>query len=72
MSKLARYGALYWRYRRILEHVRRTPGVEVDVAMQPVQDADLDALELLTATAGARVAADKQRQRKRALATAET
>ena len=72
VSKLARYGALYWRYRRILEHVRRTPGVEVDVAMQPVQDADLDALELFTATAGARVAADKQRQRKRALATAET
>jgi radical SAM superfamily enzyme YgiQ (UPF0313 family) len=71
VSKLARYGALYWRYRRILEHVRRTPATEVDVAMQPVQDDDLDALELFTTTAGARAAADKQRKRKAALATAE-
>jgi radical SAM superfamily enzyme YgiQ (UPF0313 family) len=71
VSKIARYGALYWRYRRILEHVRRTPATEVDVAMQPVQDGDLDALELFTTTAGARAAADKQRKRKTALATAE-
>ena len=71
VSKIARYGALYWRYRRILEHVRRTPATEVDVAMQPVQDGELDALELFTATAGARAAADKQRRRKAALATAE-
>ena len=57
--------------RRILEHVRRTPATEVDVAMQPVQDGDLDALELFTTTAGARAAADKQRKRKAALAAAE-
>jgi radical SAM superfamily enzyme YgiQ (UPF0313 family) len=72
VSKLARYGALYWRYRRILEQVRRTPATGVDVAMQPVQDGDLDALELFTATEGARAAADKQRKRKAALAAAET
>jgi hypothetical protein len=71
VSKVARYAALYWRYRRILERVRRTPGTEVDVAMQPVQDGDLDALELFTATAGARAVADKQRRRKAALAAAE-
>ncbi len=71
VSKVARYGALYWRYRRILEHVRRTPATEVDVAMQPVRDGDLDALELFNATAGARAAADKQRKRKAALASAE-
>ena len=70
VSKVARYGALYWRYRRILERVRRTPATEVDVAMQPVQDGELDALELFTATAGARAAAEKQRHRKAALAAA--
>jgi len=68
VSKLARYGALYWRYRRILEHVKRTPDSVPDIAMQPVQDGDLDALELFNATAAARLAADKQRQRKAALA----
>ena len=36
------------------------------------EDGDLDALELFTATAGARVAAEKQRRRKRALAAADT
>ncbi len=71
VSKIARYGALYWRYRRILAHVRRTPATEVDVAMQPVQDGDLDALELFTVTEGARAAADKQRKRKAVLAAAE-
>ena len=71
-SKIARYGALYWRYRRVLARVRRTPRIDVDVAMQPVEDGDLDALELFTATAGARVAAEKQRRRKRALAAADT
>ena len=45
---------------------------EVDVAMQPVRDGDLDALELFNATAGARAAAEKQRRKKAALATAET
>ncbi len=71
VSKIARYGALYWRYKRILERVRRGPGPDMDVAMQPVQDADLDALELFTATEGARAAADKQRRRKAAVAAAE-
>ncbi len=71
VSKIVRYAVLYWRYRRILEHVRRTPGTEVDVAMQPVQDADLDALELFTATEAARAAAEKQRRRKAAVAAAE-
>jgi radical SAM superfamily enzyme YgiQ (UPF0313 family) len=71
VSKLAQYGTLYWRYRRILERVRRTPPTEVDVAMQPVRDGDLDALELFTATESARAAADKQRRRKAALAGAE-
>jgi len=72
VSKIVRYTALYWRYRRILEHVRRTPGTGVDVAMQPVRDGDLDALELFNATAGARAAAEKQRRKKAALATAQT
>jgi len=71
VSKVVRYGALYWRYHRILERVRRTPATGVDVAMQPVRDGDLDALELFTATAGARAAADKQRKRKAALAVAD-
>jgi hypothetical protein len=68
VAKLFRYGALYWRYRSILKRVQRTPSTGVDVAMQPVQDADLEALELFTVTAGARAAADKQRRRKAALA----
>ena len=68
VSKVYHYGALYWRYRQILDHVRREPATEVDVAMQPVQDADFEALELFNATAGARAAADKQRRRKAALA----
>ena len=67
VSKLARYGALYWRYRRILARVERTPDTGLDIAMQPAQDGDLDALELFNATAGARAAADKQRRRKAAL-----
>ena len=72
VSKIVQYTALYWRYRRILEHVRRTPGIEVDVAMRPVRDGDLDALELFNATAGARAAAEKQRRKKLALAAVET
>jgi len=70
-SKVVRYGTLYWRYRRILAHVRRAPATGVDVAMQPVRDGELDALELFTATAGARAAAQKQRRLKAARATAE-
>ena len=71
VSKIARCGALYWRYKRILERVRRGPGPDMDVAMQPVQDADLDALELFTATEAARAAAEKQRRWKAVVVAAE-
>jgi radical SAM superfamily enzyme YgiQ (UPF0313 family) len=71
VSKIVRYAALYWRYRRILKHVERTPDAEPDVAMQPVKDGDLDALELFNATAGARAAAEKQRRKKAAVASAQ-
>jgi radical SAM superfamily enzyme YgiQ (UPF0313 family) len=63
LSKAARYGALYWRYRRIFKRVQLRHGATMDVAMQPVQDSDFDALELFTATQAARAAAEKQRRR---------
>jgi hypothetical protein len=71
LSKVARYGALYWRYRRIFARVRRGPGPERDVAMQPAQDGDFDALALFTATQAARAAAEKQRRRSAAGAGTE-
>jgi hypothetical protein len=71
LSKMVRYAALYWRYKRILDRVRREPAPELDAAMQPAGEADLDSLELFTATAAARTAAEKQRRRRTAGATAK-
>ena len=71
VSKIVRVRCAVLAHRRILERVRRGPGPEMDVAMAPVQDGDLDALELFTATAAARAAAEKQRRRKAAVAAAE-
>jgi radical SAM superfamily enzyme YgiQ (UPF0313 family) len=61
--KFARFGWLYWRYRRTLERVRRDLRPYSDVATTPVQASDIDALELFNATTAARKAGDKQRRR---------
>ncbi len=63
--KLVRFGALYLRYRRTLQRVLRDPQPYMDAAMTPVQDGELDALELFNATEAARKATAKQRRRSR-------
>jgi hypothetical protein len=66
LTKYARLGAMYWRYRRILKRVVRETASHDDVAMMPVADGDFDALEMFTATQAARSAVDKQRRYKAA------
>jgi len=62
LTKYARLGAMYWRYRCILKRVARDATSYPDVAMMPVEDAEFDALEMFTATQAARSAVDKQRR----------
>jgi hypothetical protein len=66
LTKYGRLGAMYWRYRRILRRVVHDTAVHADVAMMPVEDGEMDALEMFTATAAARSAVDKQRRYKAA------
>jgi radical SAM superfamily enzyme YgiQ (UPF0313 family) len=63
--KVVRFGALYLRYRLTLRRVLRDPRPYMDTAMTPVQEGELDALELFNATDAARKATAKQRRRAR-------
>lgn len=54
ISRHARFVALYWQYRRILNKVRRDTSVYADVAIAPAQASDVAELELFTATPAAR------------------
>jgi hypothetical protein len=63
--KLARFTGLYLRYRGTLRRVLRDTRPCMDAAMTPVQECELDALELFNATEAARSAAAKRRRRSR-------
>jgi radical SAM superfamily enzyme YgiQ (UPF0313 family) len=64
--KLVRFARLYWQYHRILKRVERDASAYSDVATTPVQDHELEELQLYTATPAARVAAEKIQRRKAA------
>ncbi|HKC42548.1 MAG TPA: radical SAM protein [Burkholderiales bacterium] len=64
--KLGRFARLYWQYRRILKRVERDTSPYSDAATRPVQDSELEELQLYTATPAARVAVEKVQRRKTA------
>ena len=55
---------LIWRFGRIRRQLKRDPEARRyrDQALMPVSDDELDALEMFTASAGAKTAADKVRK----------
>jgi len=55
---------MYWQYGRTLRRVERDTGVEMDVAMKPVQDHEFEEMQLYTTTQAARVAVSKLRRHK--------
>jgi radical SAM superfamily enzyme YgiQ (UPF0313 family) len=63
LSKVARFAALYWRYRRTLWRVDHDVQPYVDVAMSCARNEDLEGLELFTVTEAARMAAGKRRRK---------
>jgi radical SAM superfamily enzyme YgiQ (UPF0313 family) len=65
-----RLAAMYWQHSRILRRALRDDAQHEDVAMAPVNEHDLEALELFTATPAAKAAADKQRRRTVAIVAA--
>jgi radical SAM superfamily enzyme YgiQ (UPF0313 family) len=69
--KLAGFAGLYLRYRLTLLRVLRDKRPYMDVAMTPVREGEIDALELFNATEGARRAGAKERRRASRAAHAE-
>jgi hypothetical protein len=68
MSKQFRFGRMYWQHWRTLRRVERTPGVEMDIAMTPVQDHEFEEMQMYTTTQAARFAVSKLRRHKAASA----
>jgi hypothetical protein len=64
MSKHLRFGRMYWQHWRTLRRVERDTGVEMDIAMTPVQDHEFEEMQLYTTTQAARVAVSKLRRHK--------
>jgi radical SAM superfamily enzyme YgiQ (UPF0313 family) len=61
---------MYREHSRILKRALREDATYEDVAMAPVQESDLGSLELFTATAAGKAAADKQRKKNASVAAA--
>src|SRR5262249_40825740 len=68
ISKHIRAVGLYWQYRGILRRVMRDSTLHRDIAMEAVEESELERLELYNATQSSRLAVEKVRRRKRALA----
>lgn len=67
-SKHGRALNLYLQYRRILARALADSTAHRDVAMEPVQDGELEQLEMYTATEASKVAVEKVLRRRRAAA----
>ena len=63
VSKYARFARLYWQYSRALRRVQRDTRPYSDPAMRPVEPAELEQLEIFTASAAARAAVVKVQRR---------
>lgn len=63
LDKYARFFWMTWQYRRIRRRVEQDPTPYTDLALAPVQEDELDKLDMFTATEAARATADKARQR---------
>jgi len=68
LSKYVRLAAMYRSYWRILKRAERDTAAYADLAMMPVDEDELDTLEMFTVTEAARAAADKQRRHNAAAA----
>lgn len=63
LCKAWRYARMYWRYRSIVKRVERDTAPYSDLALTPVQDHELDNLEIYTSTRGAAEVVEKFRRR---------
>ena len=72
-GKHVRLAHMIWRFGRIRRRLKRDPNVRAytDQALTPVNDTELDALEIFSATDAAKTAAEKVRKETRARAAAE-
>jgi len=72
LSKYAQFLRMTLQYRRILRRVQHDPAAMdySDIAMSPVQENELDKLEIYTATSAAQAAVDKVRRRRAGVQTA--
>lgn len=70
LGKYGHLAAMYWQYRRILKGVEADSSPYTDVAIEPVQQDQLDTLELYTTTPAARFALEKLRRKSSARAEA--
>src|SRR5262244_3400509 len=64
ISKHIRALGLYWQYRQILGRVMRDTTAHRDIAMEPVQESELERLELYNTTEASKLAVEKVRRRK--------
>jgi len=55
---------MYWQHWCTLRRVERDPGVEMDIAMTPVQDHEFEEMQMYTTTQAARIAVSKLRRHK--------
>jgi hypothetical protein len=63
LSKHARFAAMYLQYRLVLRRAFRGATPDVDIAMTPVQQTEFEALEMYSATRGAKSQVERQRRR---------
>jgi len=66
VSKHTRFMLLYWRYSRVRARVETDPAKHdyTDLSLRPVEEHDLDELEMFTATESGQVAVTKMRKQR--------